>query len=110
MHRLMRTSGLTQSTDALGRLATAEEEARYARTLAPAGDLSADGRAVRHELAALAGSRRRWAARVVPRSTVGDAASFVANRIADVLDVVDAAFGLVARLFMPRRLRRAVSR
>jgi len=107
MTRLIETSGLTATVEDLRRLTAAEEQARYARSIAEPGDLAANGRAVRRELGRLAGPRRRWSAVLLPRSTIATTGSFVANRIADVLDFLDAAVAFAYRLVVPRRLRRS---
>ncbi|MFL6238082.1 MAG: transglutaminaseTgpA domain-containing protein [Actinomycetes bacterium] len=109
--RLVTTTGLTQTQAELKRLAAAEEESRYARALPAdnpaAGDLGSDLREVRRELTELAGWRRRYAAAVLPRSTVRTMASFAANRIADLFDLIDVAAALGYRLLVPQRLRRS---
>jgi hypothetical protein len=107
LSRLIEASGLSATTEELSRLSTAEEQACYARNVAEHGDLAADGRAVRRELGRLAGRRRRWSAVVLPRSTIATTGSFIANRIADLLDLIDAAVAFVYRLLTPRRLRRS---
>jgi transglutaminase-like putative cysteine protease len=106
MGRLVAVSGLSQTSAELSRLAAAEERARYARNITEPGELAADERAVRRELASIAGPRRRVSAVVLPRSTVATTVSFVANRIADLFDFVDTAIAFVYRLVTPRRLRR----
>jgi hypothetical protein len=99
MTRLIAATGLQETTTQLFRLTTAEEHARYARSFTVATDLTEDTRAVRRELGRLAGLRRRWAAVLMPRSTVRATLSFLANRIADVFDLVDLALAFVYRLF-----------
>jgi transglutaminase-like putative cysteine protease len=104
--RLLALTDLAEPSEDLLRLARAEERARYARDLPELGDLASDERAVRRELARVAGRSRRLAAIAMPRSTVSATTSFIANRIADVLDFVDAAVSFGYRLVTPRRLRR----
>jgi hypothetical protein len=63
------TTGLTDpASDAIRRLALAEERARYAASPLGSGALRQDGATARRALAASAGSRTRWRARIFPAS------------------------------------------
>lgn len=91
-----------EPADALHRVATATERARYAPEMTPVGDLRGDVDAVRAGLAEGSGRWARWRARVLPRSTRA-VAHAVADRMADGLDAVDAAFSTLGRRLRPRR-------
>jgi TgpA N-terminal domain/Transglutaminase-like superfamily/Domain of unknown function (DUF4129) len=58
---------------AVGRVTTAVEQARYALSPAPAGPLRADVTTIRHALAGQASLATRWRARMLPASTLGPA-------------------------------------
>ncbi|MFP3969613.1 transglutaminase, partial [Actinomadura fulvescens] len=60
------------AVQALGRIARAEEVARYARSRPPAADLRADVRTVRTAMSAAVGRRVRLRARLLPPSTMSD--------------------------------------
>jgi transglutaminase-like putative cysteine protease len=64
---------------ALGRIAMAEERARYAPAPADGAGLRADSAAVRRAIAAATPRRARWRARLLPASVVGPALSAVAS-------------------------------
>ncbi|WP_433138183.1 DUF3488 and transglutaminase-like domain-containing protein [Actinomadura nitritigenes] len=88
--------------EALGRIARAEELARYARTRAaePPERLRADVRTVRAAFAASVGRRARWRARVFPPSAMAQARAAVrgtGNRVADLADRLNE---------LPNRMRR----
>ena len=91
-----------EPADALHRVATATERARYAPEMTPVGDLRGDVDTVRAGLAAGAGRWPRWRARLLPRSTKA-VAHAVSDRMADGLDAVDGAFTTVGRRLRPRR-------
>ncbi|MFB4299029.1 DUF3488 and DUF4129 domain-containing transglutaminase family protein [Actinomadura sp. NTSP31] len=89
-------------TEALGRIARAEELARYSRTRAadPPERLRADVRTVRASFAASVGRRTRWRARVFPPSSIAQARSALrgaGSRTADLADRLND---------LPNRLRR----
>lgn len=88
--------------EALHRIATATEQARYAPAMGPVGDLRADVDTVRGGLSAGAGRWVRWRARLLPRSTRQVAAA-AAERVADGLDAVDTAVSGVGTRLRPRR-------
>jgi transglutaminase-like putative cysteine protease len=93
-----------EAAGALRRLALAAERERYAppgRADADAGSRPADVAAVRAGLLSTAGRRQRWAARLLPLSTLRWAAHGSGTVTADVLDRLDAAGAAMAR-----RLRR----
>uniref|UniRef100_UPI00104123F6 DUF4129 domain-containing protein n=1 Tax=Actinomadura roseirufa TaxID=2094049 RepID=UPI00104123F6 len=76
---------------ALGRIARAEELARYARSrpAEPPERLRADVRTVREAFAAAVGRRARWRARLLPPSTmaqVGDTFRTAGHRATDLTD------------------------
>ncbi len=86
--------------EALHRLASATERARYAPEMTPVGDLHADADTVRAALSEHASRYTRWRARLVPRST-RSVATALADRFADGLDALDtgwAALGTRLRL------------
>jgi transglutaminase-like putative cysteine protease len=65
------TTGLTdQASQAIRRLALAEERARYAASPSGSGTLRQDGATARGALAATAGSSARWRARIFPASLI----------------------------------------
>ncbi|MBX6767210.1 MAG: transglutaminase, partial [Actinomadura rubrobrunea] len=91
---------------ALGRIAHAEELARYApsRPLPPPETLRQDVRTVREAIAASVGRRARWRARLLPASTLASVGSLgrrVGGRLAAVASRVES---LIRRL-APRRPR-----
>ena len=91
--------------EALARVAETVERARFAAA-APAGaTLAADVGTVRSGLAAAAGRRRRWRARLLPVS-VRDLLTLAGERIADGLDALDR-LGAITRARLLRRGRRA---
>ncbi|MDL4820037.1 DUF4129 domain-containing protein, partial [Actinomadura opuntiae] len=88
--------------EALGRIARAEELARYSRTRVadPPERLRADVRTVRAAFAASVGRRARWRARVFPPSSIAQARSALrgaGSRTADLADRLND---------LPNRLRR----
>jgi transglutaminase-like putative cysteine protease len=91
-----------EGQQALGRIATATERARYAPEMPPVGDLRADVSTVRSALADGSSRRGRWRARLLPRSTRSVAAG-IGDLFADGLDAVD---NLVSMVTTRRRLRR----
>lgn len=91
-----------EAEQAVRRLATATERARYATELGEVGDLRSDVGSVRAALAAQADRWARIRARWLPRSTRTVAAAF-SERFADALDAVDIAAARVkGRLFSGR--------
>lgn len=78
------------SRQALGRIASAEERARYARTPAPGASLRADELTVRRALARNATRGQRWRARLVPASTMGPVVAAL-RQAPDVFGWLDAA-------------------
>ncbi|GLZ10593.1 transglutaminase [Actinomadura sp. NBRC 104425] len=85
------------ASQALGRIAHAEELARYApsRPQTPPETLRADVRTVREAIAASVGRRARLRARLLPASTMGSVGSVtraVGGRLADAASRVEAAF------------------
>jgi transglutaminase-like putative cysteine protease len=91
-----------EGQQALGRIASATERARYAPEMSPVGDLRADVGTVRAALADGSSRWGRWRARLFPRSTRAVAAG-ISNLFADGLDAVD---NLVTVVTTRRRLRR----
>ena len=85
--------------DALTRLVTAVERARYAPPgPQPEGHgLQADSEAVRHALLAGVPRSRRLRALALPASTVGWAVHGVGSRVADLLDAVDDTWSALRR-------------
>jgi transglutaminase-like putative cysteine protease len=83
---------------AAGRIAAAEERARYARTPGPADSLKSDGQLVRRALARNASLAERWRARLLPASALAPVIA-AARQAPDVFGWLDLA-GL--------RIRRAV--
>lgn len=79
-----------EAEQAVRRLATATERARYAAELGEVGDLRSDVGAVRAALAAQASRWGRLRARWLPRSTRAVAMA-MSERFADALDAVDIA-------------------
>ncbi|MEP6761600.1 MAG: DUF3488 and transglutaminase-like domain-containing protein [Sporichthyaceae bacterium] len=91
-----------EAEEAVRRLATATERARYATELGEVGDLRSDVGTVWAALAAQAGRWGRIRARWLPRSTRTVAVA-LSERFADALDAVDiAAASIKARLFSGR--------
>jgi hypothetical protein len=64
---------------ALGRIALAEERARYAPAPADGAGLHADSTAVRRAIAAAVPRRARWRARLLPASVLGPALGAIAS-------------------------------
>ena len=91
-----------EGQQALGRLASATERARYASEMSTVGDLRADVGTVRSALADGSSRWGRWRARLFPRSTRA-VATGIGDLFADGLDAVD---NLVTVLTTRRRLRR----
>jgi hypothetical protein len=86
---LVRERGLTgEPREALRRLASATERARYAVELGAVGDLRADVETVRAELASQSGTLTRVRARFLPRSA-RSVSQAISERFADLLDTVD---------------------
>jgi transglutaminase-like putative cysteine protease len=82
--RIARQLNLSESVSlALGRIALAEERARYAAAPGPSGTLRRDSAAVRHGISAASSSAVRWRARVFPTSVITPLAAGAAQ----VLDV-----------------------
>lgn len=93
--RLVRDRKLPAAAAAAAeRLATATERARYAPVMGEAGDLRADVATVRAGLAGTAGRWTRLRARLLPRSTRA-VTTALGERLADLLDGIDAAFDAV---------------
>ncbi len=87
--RLARTGKLrTAPADALSRLTTAIERARYAPAVGAVAGAAGDVRTVRDGLAERAGRWRRTRAHLLPASTVA-VAHWIAERFADMLDWFD---------------------
>jgi transglutaminase-like putative cysteine protease len=91
-----------EPAQAAHRIAAATERARYAPEMTPVGDLRSDVDAVRGQLSADASRWGRWRARLLPRSTRTVAAG-VSEKLADLLDGVDAAFAAVGTRLRLRR-------
>jgi transglutaminase-like putative cysteine protease len=91
-----------EGQQALGRIASATERARYAPEMSPVGDLRADVSTVRAALAEGSSRWGRWRARLFPRSTRAVAAG-ISDLFADGLDALD---NLVTVVTTRRRLRR----
>jgi hypothetical protein len=91
-----------EGQQALGRIASATERARYAPEMTPVGDLRADVGTVRAALSEGSSRWGRWRARLFPRSTRA-VATGVSDLFADGLDALD---NLVAVVTTRRRLRR----
>jgi transglutaminase-like putative cysteine protease len=92
-----------EPAEALHRLASATERARYAPEMTPVGDLRADVESVRGALAEGSSRWVRWRAVLLPRSTRSVAIA-LSERVADGFDVLDGAVTAVTRR---RRLRRS---
>ncbi|WP_344955540.1 DUF3488 and transglutaminase-like domain-containing protein [Actinomadura miaoliensis] len=94
------------ATQALGRIAHAEELARYApsRPQTPPETLRADVRTVREAIAASVGRRARLRARLLPASTMGSVRSVTRAAGGRLADAVSRAEALTRRL-LPRRPR-----
>jgi transglutaminase-like putative cysteine protease len=91
-----------EAAQAVRRLATATERARYATELGDVGDLRSDVATTRAALAAQASRWARLRARWLPRSTRAVAVA-LSERFADGLDAVDiAAAGVKDRVFSGR--------
>jgi hypothetical protein len=85
--------------DALTRLATVAERARYARDGAGAVDgLAHDAALVRSALRAAVPALTRWRAWVLPLSTLQWATSGLGTLVADALDRIDAVWAAVRRV------------
>ncbi len=87
---------------AVQRIAAATEQARYAPVMSPVGDLRTDVGTVRAALTADASRWARWRVRLLPRST-RSVASGISEKLADVLDAVDAASAAVGTRLRLRR-------
>ncbi|WP_235036540.1 DUF3488 and transglutaminase-like domain-containing protein [Actinomadura sp. K4S16] len=97
------------STQALTRIARAEELARYSRTRSyePPERLRADVRTVREAFAASVGRRARWRARLLPPSTVAQTRAALRTAGDRALDATARLNDLTTRLNdLPARLRR----
>ncbi|GLZ03623.1 transglutaminase [Actinomadura sp. NBRC 104412] len=93
----------TESAKALGRIARAEELARYARSLppAPAESLQADVKAVRQAFASAVGRRARLRARYLPPSSIATFGS-TWSRVLEAASRLNTAIAeRVARAFLP---------
>ncbi len=102
--RVTQQAGLDPSAvQALTRIATAEERARYARLAVPAAGLAADVRRVRRAVAASVGRGQRLRARLLPTSTL-TAARQLLERLSGVLGWLDTSWPTIRR-----QLRRAVA-
>jgi hypothetical protein len=97
------------AAEALARLASGAERARYARTAPPAdaAALRADVSTVRAALLLRAAPRERWLARLLPVSTVQSTSSRLGTAVADVLDRVDVLVSAVGARVRHPRTRRA---
>jgi hypothetical protein len=90
------------ATEALHRLVGAVERSRYGRPEAAGDEVSAetlrdDTRRVRAGLLASAEPRQRWAARLLPVSTLSWATSTAGGAMADALDRLDDALAAAGR-------------
>ncbi|QXJ25390.1 transglutaminase domain-containing protein [Actinomadura graeca] len=87
-------------SEALGRIARAEELARYSRSLPPAPPerLRADVRTVREAFAASVGRRARWRARLLPPSTLAEARGTLRSAGGRAAELTEWLNGLPARL------------
>jgi transglutaminase-like putative cysteine protease len=99
------------AAEALHRLAACAERDRYARPSAAQDEasvpaLQADAQRVRAGLLSAAGPRQRWAARLLPASTLRWATSGLGALVADGLDRVDDTLAAIGRR-LPGRPRRA---
>jgi hypothetical protein len=90
---------------ALGRIASAEERARYARTPAAGATLRADEHAVRRAVALNATAGQRWRARLLPASTLAPVLSAL-RQAPDVFGWLDAAGMRLRRSAPGSRVRR----
>ena len=91
-----------EDRQALARIASATERARYAPEMTPVGDLRSDVDTVRSALGGGASRWGRWRARLLPRSTRAVAVG-IGDLLADGLDGLDR---LLGALTTRRRLRR----
>lgn len=92
-----------EAAEAARRLATATEQSRYAPVMATeVGDLRSDVETVRASLSESAGRWGRWRARLLPRSTRA-VSSALSEKLADLLDGIDAGVAAVTRRLRPRR-------
>lgn len=91
-----------EPAQAVQRIATATERARYAPEMTPVGDLRTDVDTVRTALAAEATTWGRWRARLLPRST-RVVATGVGDRFADLLDAMDNGVAALGTRFRLRR-------
>jgi transglutaminase-like putative cysteine protease len=94
---------------AIGRIAGAEERARYARLPSPSGSLPADVQTVRRAIARSSSVPRRWRARLLPASTLAPVLAAL-RQVPDAFGWLDAA-GLRIRRSLPgpHRPHRAAS-
>lgn len=94
-----------ESAGALGRIARAEELARYSRTAAPApaDSLRADVRTVREAFAASVAPRTRWRARLLPPSTVAQTSEAVRSAGGRSMEALTRLEELAARIPRPGR-------
>ncbi len=79
-----------QAAAALGRIASAEERARYAAAPLPMATLREDGTTVRKALAREAGWAQRWRSRVLPASVLGPVRDGLQHAL-DIFGWMDAA-------------------
>jgi transglutaminase-like putative cysteine protease len=94
------------ATQALGRIAGAEERARYARSPAAGAALRGDEQTVRRAVARNATRRQRWQARLMPASTLGPVWAAL-RQAPDVFGWLDAAALRMRRSVLgSRRVRR----
>jgi transglutaminase-like putative cysteine protease len=91
---------------ALGRIAGAQERARYARTPAPGATLRADEQVVRRAVALHATTGQRWRARLLPASTLAPVLAAL-RQAPDVFGWLDAAGMRLRRSAPHSRVRRA---
>ncbi len=91
-----------EPADAVRRIAAATERARYAPVMPPVGDLRADVDTLRRALSADASRPARWRARLLPRSA-RTVSTGLGERVADLLDGVDATFAAVSTRLRLRR-------
>ena len=89
--RLSAAGALSEAAlQGVGRIAAAEERARYARTPAASGSLKSDGQVARRALARNASLVQRWRARLLPASTLAPVLAAL-RQVPDVFGWLDAA-------------------
>ena len=84
------------TVQAVSRIGTAEERARYARVTQPGGGLRTDVRAVRRRIAASSSLRQRLRARLLPASTLAAALQLL-QRAGDMFSWLDTSWPALRR-------------